>query len=637
MSLIKQLWIAVAVVTALAFGGNLIIGTLSARHYLEQQLYLKNLDNATSLALSMSQLPKDPVTVELQVAAQFDSGHYRLIRLIDPAGALLVEREFAGVRGRAPDWFVSLIPIVAPAATAQVQDGWRQFGTLTLESHSHFAHEALWAASVRLFAWFLVGALLAGGVGTLVIRHVTRPLARVVEQAQAIGERRFLTMPEPGTTEFSRVVRAMNTLSERVRNLLADESLRLEHLRRATQHDELTGLFNRGQWLNQLDAALGRDDAHAGGAVALVRVANLATLNQQLGRADADGMLLELARCLEGLAAAQPERCAGRMNGSDFALLAPGGGDPGALAAELAAALETALEKWGERARLQVPVGIGAYHPAEPRAHVLARADGALAAAEQVGGNATRVAQPTDAVPAHADLAEWRRSIEHALDAEGVQLECYPVVSTDGGVLHQEAPMRLHLSGAWRRAGYFMPWATRLGLMARLDTAVAREALARIGRDGVDIGINLSPESLREVGFQSDLLALLRTHPDERRRLWIEVPEYGVVRHPAEFRALYAALKPLGCRLGIEHVGLQFSHIGELHTLGLDYLKVDAAMIRGIDVDTGNQSFVRGLCVIAHAIGLTVIAEGVASEAELGMLAQLGVDGLTGPVVAAVE
>ena len=84
MSLIKQLWLAIAVVMSMSLGGSLVVSTQSARHYLEQQLQVKNLDNATSLALSLSQMPKDPVTVELQVAAQFDAGHYRVIRLTSP-------------------------------------------------------------------------------------------------------------------------------------------------------------------------------------------------------------------------------------------------------------------------------------------------------------------------------------------------------------------------------------------------------------------------------------------------------------------------------------------------------------------------------------------------------------------------
>ena len=122
MSLIKQLWIAIALVMSIAFGGSMVVSVLSARHYLEQQLQVKNIDNATALALSLTQLPKDEVTVELQVAAQFDAGHYRFIRIVSPKGKTLVERVATSTQQGAPDWFVNLIPIRTTPGQALVQD-----------------------------------------------------------------------------------------------------------------------------------------------------------------------------------------------------------------------------------------------------------------------------------------------------------------------------------------------------------------------------------------------------------------------------------------------------------------------------------------------------------------------------------
>ena len=76
MSLYRQLWLAVIATTLVAFSGSFILGMLSTRGYLEEQLGIKNADNAAALALSISQQPnKDRVTQELLVAAQFDSGH----------------------------------------------------------------------------------------------------------------------------------------------------------------------------------------------------------------------------------------------------------------------------------------------------------------------------------------------------------------------------------------------------------------------------------------------------------------------------------------------------------------------------------------------------------------------------------
>jgi EAL domain-containing protein (putative c-di-GMP-specific phosphodiesterase class I) len=85
--------------------------------------------------------------------------------------------------------------------------------------------------------------------------------------------------------------------------------------------------------------------------------------------------------------------------------------------------------------------------------------------------------------------------------------------------------------------------------------------------------------------------------------------------------------------MGVEHFGRQFSEIGRLHDLGLDYLKVDGSFIRGLDSNHGNQAFLKGLTTIAHGIGLLVIAEGVTNDAELQALTLLGFDGATGPAV----
>jgi EAL domain-containing protein (putative c-di-GMP-specific phosphodiesterase class I) len=70
-----------------------------------------------------------------------------------------------------------------------------------------------------------------------------------------------------------------------------------------------------------------------------------------------------------------------------------------------------------------------------------------------------------------------------------------------------------------------------------------------------------------------------------------------------------------------------------LHNLGLDYLKIDGTFVRGLDSNLGNQTFLKGLASIAHGIDFIVIAEGVATNAELSALASIGIDGATGPAI----
>ena len=140
MSMYRQLWLAIITSTLLALGGSLLASMLSARGYLESQLSIKNSDNASALALSLSQSNPDEVTVELAASALFDSGHYELIRITDPMGKTIVERTAPLGELEAPYWFVKSLPIQAKPGQAQISNGWQQFGTVTLISHSRFAY-----------------------------------------------------------------------------------------------------------------------------------------------------------------------------------------------------------------------------------------------------------------------------------------------------------------------------------------------------------------------------------------------------------------------------------------------------------------------------------------------------------------
>ncbi len=139
MSLHKKLWLAIIVLLLLVFSGSFLVSTLSAKSYLEQQISMKNADNAAALALSLTQQGADEVLLELTLSAQFDTGFYELIELRDPQGKLMILRQDEQPVEDAPGWFMSLFKLNVEDGIAAVQDGWNQVGTLTLRSHSRFA------------------------------------------------------------------------------------------------------------------------------------------------------------------------------------------------------------------------------------------------------------------------------------------------------------------------------------------------------------------------------------------------------------------------------------------------------------------------------------------------------------------
>lgn len=635
MSLTKQLWLAVAAIMTLAFGISFAVSAWSARNYLEDQLRLKNIDNANSLALSMSQMEKDPTLLELMVAAQFDIGHYKSIRLVSPAGETILERVSEASPDRVPDWFVRLVPLDAAPGVAQVQDGWKQFGTLSVVSHNRYAYQALWDGKRALLYWFLAGGLLCGVFGTLFLRSITRPLDEVVRQAEAIGARRFLAIDEPRTREFRSVVRAMNTLSEQVRGMLDEASARLDQLRRDAQHDPLTGLFNREHFLRQIQAVLEDERASPAGAFFLLRLPGLEELNRELGRESVDTLLCRAAVALRESCPDETCLC-GRLNGADFAVLAPGVETVETLAQHLSARVRLAIDDPSAAREYPVLLGGVAYRNGDPVSQMLSRADMALSRAREEGGSAVDPGEVTvEWKPAPSLLEAWRVLVETALDLRRVQFAAYPVLDGQGRLIHFEAPARLQIiqSELWMPAQEFMPWASRLGMAERIDQAVFEHALEWLEDHAGPVCVNVSAQSVCDPARTARTLRALRQHPRAAERLWFDLPEFVAYRHPREFRVFCEALKPLGCRIGLEHVGNHICHIGELYDVGLDYLKIDRAIIRDIDRSPGNQTFLRGLCAIAHTMGMIGIAEGVGTAAEARVLRELGFDGMTGPAI----
>lgn len=636
MSLIKQLWIGIIVLLLLALGGSFAISIMSAKSYLEEQLRVKNIDNATSLALSMSQMEKDPVTFELLISAQFDTGHYEYITLTDPQKNILVTRRYEENKNTphsasVPAWFIHIVNFDAEPGIAQIQDGWQQYGTLTIKSHSRYAWQALWNSTSQLLTWFVVAAVLSGLVGTFILKFISSPLDTVIKQAEAIGERRFVTSDEPKTTEFQRLVRAMNALSHSVKTMLEKETKQLEKLRRESQLDSLTELPNRNHFLNLLESKLNRNDSDSSGVIAIIRFLNLTELNNHLGRSAADHALLQIAAVLHQFVSRYPSSFAGRLNGSDFMLVISNNPSAEAVGAELSEHLNAQLNS-NELRSIQLPIAVCTYNSDEKRNELLHKLDGALAQAELKGNRALITIANNHQPLAHRNLNDWREAITYALQHKKLQLAQFPVRNPSGDIVHYEAPVRLLLDDDWQPAGYFMPWAARLGIMPAIDLEVIRAAQATLEK-GSAIAINISADSLCNAIFREQALTLLNTSLPKNNGLWLEFPESCALRHMAELRSFTNSLRAIGCHIGLEHVGLEFTKIRELQDIGLHYLKIDGAIIRDIDSNAGNQNFLSGLCKIGRSLGMLMIAEGVNSSAEKEKLLQLDIDGFTGPGV----
>ena len=641
MSLLKQLFLAICLFLVVAFTGSFIASVETSREQLLSQLRSHAQDAATALGLSMAPHVDDPAMLELMVSSIFDSGYFASIRVVSIADdRVIVERSTEVRAENVPQWFVDLVNLTPEGGDALIMRGWEQAARVEVLSHPQFALAKLWDGAIGSLLWLLLCGLVSAVLGGWLLRTQLRPLDNMVQQAQAITRREFLTLPRvPRTPELKRVVLAMNQMVDKLKTLFAEEAARSEKLREEAYQDSLTGLANRRQFDIRLGNQLVVNEQNAEGYLLLLRVNDLGGLNQRLGGQRTDALIGALGELLKRLLATQgrSEWLASRSRGGEFALLAPGlsSDDAERLAEEISEHLDNLRQTGASDCDPVAHMGIAAFRPGEEPAAVIGRADQALAQAQS---NAARCWERLDDFTAQSGqgLHDWRGWIDEALNQGKLQLYFQPVVACVSGKLLQRKVLARLLDphGEAIAAGRFLPWIERLGWAARFDLAMLEHALAHLSRHAEPLALSLSAATLREAATRDRFLALLRSHPQQAHLLTLEVDE----RHlppPVELEALSQNLREAGYGLGLQHFGGRFSLIGNLTHLGLAYLKIDGTYIRAIDLESDKRMFIEAIFRATNSIDLPLIAEMVETQGELEVLTELGVHGAMGRLIGA--
>lgn len=622
MSLVKRLWLAVGLIILAAVLTAGIINIRSAQRYLENELKVKNLDTATSLALTISQSASDTVTAELLLSSQFDLGHYQRIDYLGPDGRLIAHRERATESPSVPVWFTRLFPIVPEAGTAVVQSGWKQLGSIQLRSDPSFAYDSLWRSALVLVELFALGGAVVGALGMIYIRRVLQPLNCVVEQAEALAERRYLEIRPPRTLEFRLIIEALNRLTHKTKSLLDDEAARLHKLKTEQEVDRHTGFMVRDVFCRNAAAEIEREDTHPQGLLLVVRIANLQELNREIGRLQTDRLIHLVAQQMRVALESFPGAYSGRLNASDFGLLLPGQEDSGAVLQRL----HVAILQAEQAPLLRLCYGAACYGVGSSMSGLLSACDQSLM---PVGIEGPRAPVSAALRPVRS-VREWDGILRTALQRHEFQLSLYPVHDRQGGLLHAEAFARIHSSvcGEVLMAGEFLPQARRLGLVGQVDVEILVLALAQAERSGQIVCIDLGYESVCDLALTDRIVSLLTQHKTQAVRVQFDVAEDVAFEHLESFARFCERVRPLGCRVGIERLDHHVGHLGRVHGLGLHSVKLGRAVVQGAIQDTAAQTLLRGLCTIGHTMGLQVIADGVTRREDAALLFDLGFNGV---------
>jgi len=633
MSLMRQVWLLVLGVVLTSLVGSVAVSAGSVRHLIGTQLQVKNADNAAALALAMSQQHGDASLMELVLSAQFDLGHYERVTWRKADGSVGFEKSAPQLATtNAPDWFVHLLPFAAEPGMAQVSGGWNAMGTIEVVSHSAYAYDELWKSLVRNLALLSAVGIVAGLLALLVLRRIRRPLDNAVAQAQSVVEGSYRMVEESRVPELQRLTAAMNAMVLRVKAMFDAQAEQLRVLRVQAHCDVLTGMSSRKHFLAEFESALTHDEGPARGGLVMVRLRDLLGLNQRLGRPAVDDVLLAIAKAVKAYPDSVSGCLAGRLNGADFALWLPAPGVAAETAHALAEALRASLPAFGNGIR--VALGSVELPRERPMGQWLGYVDAALANAEAQSGAIVEAEAEVSAedAPVQGERA-WRAQIIEAIKTRRARLVEFPLVDAQGQVLHLECPLQLRLDadGEFESAARWLPLAVRSRLTAEADALAVQLALEAIARDGSPRAINIAQASLQDGGFIARLRELVFAQPTHARKLSLEVPEAAAIQHFDLLFEMGRQLRPLGVKLGLEHAGAGLAQVERLFQAGLDYIKLDAAVVTGLNGDAARIAFVRGLLVMLRSLSLKVYGEGLVEASDVRELWDCELDGVTGP------
>ncbi|MDX1584221.1 MAG: EAL domain-containing protein, partial [Thermoanaerobaculia bacterium] len=402
---------------------------------------------------------------------------------------------------------------------------------------------------------------------------------------------------------------------------------RIAHL---FSHDGLTNLPNRHPLERTLQRVVKRARERPA-TLLMLGVDNFSLINETYGHVVGDEVLTTIAGILASHL--RTGDFLARPGGDEFAIVLPSPSmDEGR---EIAERLRRAIESHrftinGYNIRSTVSVGMIYIDGAMDPETLLMKADAALYSAKDLGRNRVfshSTGESRDILIQEA--GHWYSELNTALEEDRFLLHFQPVIALSSGMArHHEVLVRMiDRDGNLIYPDQFIPAAERFGLMPRLDLWVVRKTIDVLSRSSsVNVFVNLSGASLNHDEVLSSISEMITRADLAPGTLTFEITETVALNDLIRAQQWITRLRDLGCSFALDDFGVGFSSFSSLRALSVDFVKVDRSFVRDIDTNATNRALVEAVRAVAHTLGKQVIAEGVETDAHVGILTGLGVE-----------
>lgn len=413
-------------------------------------------------------------------------------------------------------------------------------------------------------------------------------------------------------------------------------------------HDALTGLANRTLMTDRLGQALARlkRNPALGFALASLNLDRFRVINESLGHAAGDDLLLAVSRRLENQL--QPGDTLARLGADSFAILMEEADDEAAVrkhADRIQKAVGQPYRLGGREVFSSASVGIVMGAPDYQSANdILRNAELALSSAKKDGKGKTETYHETLHHQA-VGLMETETDLRKAIEKNRVVAFYQPIIALGTGrITGFEALARIdHPDRGIIPPSDFIGIAEETGLIVPLCEQILAQACSQTAlwqRDmdideGLSVSVNLSARNLADDGLLDTLRHVIADSGIVPENLRLELTESLIMANPELMAQTLAELKKLDVRLALDDFGTGYSSLSHLRRFPLDTLKIDRSFVMRMVSETRDQELVRIIITLAHTLGMDVVAEGVETQGHADCLRDLNCEYAQGFLYAA--
>jgi diguanylate cyclase (GGDEF)-like protein len=406
-----------------------------------------------------------------------------------------------------------------------------------------------------------------------------------------------------------------------------------EVLSRQALQDTLTGLPNRAALIQHLKQSLA-DCARVGHglAVLFIDLDGFKQVNDSLGHAVGDELLVLASQRIR--ACLRPQDVVARLGSDEFVVVCPNVNDSTivpAIAARIGSQLASAFPIGDLEAVVSASIGLVTTTDGSATAEdLLGQADLAMYEAKLSGKARAKVFDSSMQLTVDTKFSV-RNALGRAITGHELRVLYQPIVSlADERVIGVEALVR------WKRPGFgllspdeFIPIAEESSLVSAVDCWVLQEACRRGAQwcdAGGTIAINLSARTLQQDDVVRTLSEALHRTAISPSQLIMEITETTLLSGTGATIRNLARLRELGVKLSIDDFGTGHSSLSQLQQTDVDVLKIDQSFVSVMDQDASSAAIVRAIITLGHALGLTLVAEGVERPTQADLLREQGCD-----------